>query len=117
MEHKALFIDDEPLLREMYESLSPTLQGEYVIYTADNAEAASQLIRRERFEVIVTDIAMPGMDGLQFLSQVVFHQPDCPRIIISGYADQLKIAHCLFVGHRYFNKPCDLNALADLLLR
>src|SRR5687767_1605062 len=109
MEHKALFIDDEPLLREMYESLAPTLQGTYEIHTADSAEVALQLILRARFDVIVTDFAMPGMDGLQFLSQAVLHQPDCPRIIISGYADRLKIAHCLFVGHRYFRKPCDLN--------
>src|SRR6185436_7000142 len=102
MEHKALFVDDELLLRETYESLSHALQEKYRIYTAPSAKEGLQLLRQHRFDVIVTDFAMPGMDGMHFLSQVVFHQPDCPRIIISDYNERLKIAHCLFVAHRYF---------------
>lgn len=117
MEHKALLVGDEPLLREMSEPLSQLLRGKYRIFTATSAESAMRLLLQQRFDVIATDFAVPGSDGLQFLSQVVFHQPDCPRIIFASHADRLKIAHCLFVGHRYFNKPCDLEALANLMLR
>jgi HD-like signal output (HDOD) protein/ActR/RegA family two-component response regulator len=116
MEHKALFVGDEPLLRDICEPLTEKLQGRYRIYKASTSEHAIAFVRQQRFDVVVTDLTAPEADGLQFLSQVVFHQPDCPRIMIASEADRVKIA-CLLVGHRYFSKPCDVDALRDLLLR
>ena len=75
-----------------------------------------RLLRIQPFDVVLTDITASQLDGLKFLSQVVFHQPDCLRIIIAEEVDRLKIAG-LLVGHRYFSKPCDINALSELLLR
>src|SRR5262245_27783040 len=112
-----LFVDDEVSMCEMYQSFSHVLQEHYEVSTARSGEEALQLMQARHYDVIVTDLAMPDMDGLRFLGNVVKHQPDSARIIISGYADRLKVARCLFVGHRYFNKPCDVAALAGLLLR
>jgi HD-like signal output (HDOD) protein len=119
MEHNALFVGDEPLLRDICGPLTEKLQGTYRIHKATASNQAIALVRQQRFEVVATDIAtpaVPGADGLQFLSQVVFHQPDCPRIMIGDEADRVKIAG-LIVGHRYFSKPCDVNAVAALLFR
>lgn len=116
MEHKALFVGDEPLLRHLCEPLSLALQGRYRVFTAHSSERAIALVRQQRFSVVVSDFTAPEIDGLRFLSQAVFHQPDCPRIIIADEADRLRVA-CLLVGHRYFSKPCDVEALGDLLLR
>ena len=116
MEHKALFVGDEPLLRDICQPLSEKLQGTYRIYHANASNQAVALIRQQRFDVVATDLTAPGADGLQFLSQAVFHQPDCPRIIIADETDRVKVAG-LLVGHRYFSKPCDVDALGDLLFR
>lgn len=116
MEHKALFVGDEPLLHHVCGPLSRALQGKYLILSARTSDEAITLIRQQRFAVVASDFNTPGIDGLNFLSQVVFHQPDCPRIIIADEADRLKVA-CLLVGHRYFSKPCDIGALHDLLVR
>ena len=116
MEHKALFVGDEPLLRHVCEPLSLALQGRYRIFTAESSERAIALVRQQRFAVVVSDFTAPEIDGQRLLSQVVFHQPDCPRIIIANEADRLRIA-CLLVGHRYFSAPVDVNAMRDLLLR
>lgn len=103
-------------MRDICEPLSGMLQGKYRIHTANSSDQAIALVRQQRFDVVATDLTAAGTDGLQFLSQVVFHQPDCPRIMIASEADRVKIAG-LLVGHRYFSKPCDIEALASLLLR
>jgi HD-like signal output (HDOD) protein/ActR/RegA family two-component response regulator len=112
-----LFVDDEETMCEMYRDFSHILQEHYEVFTAVSGEAGVKLLQTRKFDVVVTDLTMPEMDGLRFLGHVVQHQPDCARIIISGYADRLKVARCLFVGHRYFSKPCDVPSLAELLLR
>lgn len=112
-----LFVDDEQSMCEMYQGFSHVLAEHYEVVTANSGEEGAKLISARKFDVVVTDLTMPGMDGLRFLGHVVQHQPDCARIIISGYADRLKVARCLFVGHRYFNKPCDAPSLAELLVR
>jgi HD-like signal output (HDOD) protein len=116
MEHKALLVGDEPLVHHLCKPLSHALQGSYRIWVAATEEEAMRLLRTQPFDVVATDITASQLDGFKFLSQVVFHQPDCLRIIIAEEVDRLKIAG-LLVGHRYFSKPCDINALSELLLR
>ena len=117
MQSRVLFVEDDPILRDLYGSIAPDLQEQYQVFTASNGKEGVQMLTERSFDVVVSDLAMPGMDGVQFLGHVVRTQPDSARIIISGYLDRLKIAQCLFVGHRYFNKPCDTKALAELLLK
>jgi putative nucleotidyltransferase with HDIG domain len=117
MQNRVLFVDDDPVLRDLYCGIAPTLKERYEIFTAPSGKDGVKLLNERSFDVVVSDLTMPGMDGVQFLGHVVRTQPDAARIIISGYLDRLKISQCLFVGHRYFNKPCDLKALGDLLLR
>jgi HD-like signal output (HDOD) protein len=112
-----LFVDDEETMCEMYRDFSHVLQEHYEVITAPSGEEGVKLLQSRKFDVVVTDLTMPNMDGLRFLGHVVKYQPDCARIIISGYADRLKVARCLFVGHRYFSKPCNVPELAELLLR
>jgi CheY-like chemotaxis protein len=113
---RILFVDDEPILQDLYGSMEPELK-DYEVFTANCGQEGLRFLGEHKFDVVVTDLAMPGMDGIEFLSKVVDSQPDSVRIVISGYADQIKIAQCLSVGHRYFNKPCDLPALVTLLRR
>jgi len=117
MHNRVLFVDDDPALRDLYLSIAPGLQGIYEISTASSGKEGVQLLQERSFDVVVSDLTLPGMDGVQLLGHVVRSQPDAARIIISGYLDRLKISLCLFVRHRYFNKPCGLKSLATLLLR
>jgi putative nucleotidyltransferase with HDIG domain len=117
MQNRVLFVDDDPVLRELYGSIAPDLKEQYEVFTASNGKEGVQMLQKGAFDVVVSDLTMPGMDGVQFLGHVVRTQPDSARIIISGYLDRLKIAQCLFVGHRYFNKPCDTKGLTALLMK
>jgi putative nucleotidyltransferase with HDIG domain len=117
MQNRILFVDDDPVLRELYGSMSSDLQEHYEVFTAGSGKEGVQLLQKNSFDVVVSDLTMPGMDGVQFLGHVVRTQPDSARIVVSGYLDRLRIAQCLFVGHRYFNKPCDSKGLTALLLK
>jgi HD-like signal output (HDOD) protein/ActR/RegA family two-component response regulator len=114
---RLLFVDDEPLIRELYGTLGSTLGKGHEVHTAASAGEALDLLDEKNFDVVVSDLAMPEMDGIEFLSEVVRGYPQSARIVISGFADRLKVAECLTVGHRFFTKPFNLNGLSVLLRR
>jgi putative nucleotidyltransferase with HDIG domain len=117
MHKRLLFVDDEPILREVYTSLGETLGNGHEVFTAASGPEALKLLNEKSFDVIVSDLAMPKMDGMEFLNEVVRDYPESARIVVSGFADRLKVAECLTIGHRFFNKPLDFRALAALLKR
>ncbi len=117
MKKRLLFVDDEELIRELYSTLSGVLGSGHEVRTAASGEEALSLLRDKPFDIVVSDLAMPQMDGMQFLNEVVRQYPESARIVVSGFADRLKVAECLTVGHRFFNKPFNFKALAELLRR
>jgi putative nucleotidyltransferase with HDIG domain len=117
MHKRLLFVDDEPILREVYFSLGQALGHGHEVHTAGSGQEALKLLSEKSFDVVVSDLAMPGMDGMEFLNKVVSDYPESARIVVSGFADRLKIAECLTIGHRFFNKPLNFKTLAALLKR
>lgn len=117
MQKRLLFVDDEPVIRELYQTLGIVLGDGHEICTAGSGEEALALMTEKHFDVVVSDLAMPEMDGLEFFNEVVHTYPEAARIVISGFADRLKVAECLTVGHRFFNKPFNFKSLAALLKR
>ena len=117
MQKRLLFVDDEPLLREMYEIIGSLLGQDHKITTASSAKEALDLLQSTQYDVVVSDLAMPGMDGLEFMNKVVRNYPESARIVISGFADRMKVAECLTVGHRYFSKPFHVGPFVKLLTR
>ena len=95
------------------ECMDPGLQ----IDTAENGREALDRIKAMEYDIVVSDLAMPEMSGLELLEEVVKKCPHTARIIVSGYADRLKMAECLKVGHRYVSKPFQLSGLVELLER
>jgi putative nucleotidyltransferase with HDIG domain len=117
MHKRLLFVDDEPILREVYSALGQALGQGHEVHTAGTGQEALKLLSQKTFEVVVSDLAMPGMDGMAFLNEVVRDYPESARIVVSGFADRLKVAECLTIGHRFFSKPLDFKILAALLKR
>lgn len=117
MKKRLLFVDDEELIRELYSTLSGVLGAGHEVRTAATGQEALALLRDQPFDIVVSDLAMPHMDGVEFLSHVVRQYPESARIVVSGFADRLKVAECSTVSHRVFNKPFNFKALAELLKR
>ncbi len=116
MSEKILFVDDD---KEILNSFKRLLRKRFIIDTALEAKAGLEAIRtRGPYAVIVSDMRMPGMDGVQFLSKVKEITPDSVRIMLTGNADMDTAVDAVNQGNifRFLSKPCPPELFATTLL-
>lgn len=92
----------------------------YLVAGAANSEAAMNYVAnaKKRFDVIVTDLAMPNVDGLAFLTAAKKAFPDVPVIIVTGHPDQRTTDEALRLGAAaYLTKPLDTQELVTAIER
>jgi HD-like signal output (HDOD) protein len=115
--NSVLFVDDEPLMRELYRNLSRELGPDFRVQTVSGGAEALEILATEPVDILVSDLAMPEMPGGEFLTSVERLYPEIMRVVISGVADELAVARCLMYGHRYFQKPLDIKEIANVVRR
>src|SRR5579862_128406 len=107
---RILFVDDDShILDELRRTLSP-LEHEWEMAFAHGGEAAITLLDAAPFEVLVSDLKMPGIDGATLLRLARDKHPDILRIILSEPADLEASFRTVPVAHQFLRKPCDPNA-------
>lgn len=107
MSKKVLLVDDEENVLLAY---TRVLRRRFQLQVAlGGADALLVLQRDGPFAVIVSDMRMPGMDGVELLSQVKQLAPDSTRIMLTGNADQATAMDAVNHGaiFRFLTKPCD----------
>jgi len=112
-----LFVDDEPLVLEGLRRNLRAMRKEWEMDFASSGAEALEMMTRQRFDVVVTDMKMPGMDGAQLLEEIKRRTPQCVRMILSGEADRGTILRCVNPAHQYLSKPCEPEELKTRLLR
>lgn len=115
MSKRIIFVDDEPSIRGIYEMLEPFFGDGYSVTTAPGGEEALAHFAQEPFDVIVSDLTMPRMTGIELLTEISKTYPSTARIVVSGFADELTSAKCLMVAHRYFTKPFNPTSLTEVI--
>jgi len=106
MTEKILFVDDEP---NVLQSIQRQLRNRFELATAEGGEEALRILREEGpFAVIVTDMRMPRMNGVELLAQVKDLYPEMVRLMLTGNADQETAMEAVNTGQifRFLNKPC-----------
>ncbi|KDA54273.1 Fis family transcriptional regulator [Thermoanaerobaculum aquaticum] len=113
---RLLIVDDELHMRE---SLARWfLEDGYEVETAGDAKAALALLGRQTFDAIITDIRMPGMDGLELLKQIKEVNPHATIILITAYASVASAVEALKAGaYDYLVKPFDPEELSRVVER
>src|SRR5436309_585390 len=103
-----LVVDDDPaLLQGLPETLRLRMSG-VTVDTADSAAAALDRIAARDYDAIVTDIRMPGMDGLALLARIRALQPDTPVLMITGHGEYDLALRALRGGaYDFIQKPID----------
>src|SRR5688572_6668125 len=94
-----LFVDDEPLIRDLYQALTPDLGPGFLVRTAKDGHEALQILSETDVQILVSDLEMPGMRGGELLSLAERNHPDAMRVVISGHDDELHVARCLTFAH------------------
>ncbi|HXI03435.1 MAG TPA: HD domain-containing phosphohydrolase [Candidatus Saccharimonadales bacterium] len=110
--HRILIVDDEPVIREV---LQERLSGAgFACQTARNSAEALKQVRGNPFDVVLSDIAMPGGDGISLLRQIKLEQPDLDVVMLTGVIDVETAIRAIRLGASdYLTKPFNLE---DVLL-
>ncbi len=116
---RVLAVDDQRYFRELIEGL---LTGEgYEVRTVSNGEEALHVLEREDFDVVVSDLVMPGIDGSELVCSIKQRWPDQEIIIVTGVVDVRSAVEAMKQGAAdYILKPFDRNTVArslDLVLQ
>lgn len=112
MTNKILCVDDEPKILEAFER---QLRKQFDLQTATGPEKGLQAIAENGpFAVVVSDLRMPGMNGIEFLSRVRHTAPDAVRIMLTGDADLSAAMMAVNEGNifQFLTKPCPADMLA-----
>lgn len=105
-----LIVDDEAIILR---TINKELKADgYEVMMAADGEKGVALLNRKRFDLVVTDLMMEGVDGLQVLKQAKNIDPELPVIILTGHGDIRSAIDALRLGaDDYLLKPCDIEEL------
>ncbi len=110
-----LIVDDDDTIRGMLYDL---LCEQYECNTASSADEAFQYLEVERYDAIITDIAMPGLTGVELLKRVQLRDEDTPVILISGKDSEQDSKSLLALGaFAYVTKPFSLDEIEQVVER
>ena len=113
-----LLVDDDPALLSALTRTITLRISDVQVETALSAEAALTLLQQHEYDVLVSDFKMPGMDGLELLSQVQRQFPEMPVLLITGYGQHDLAVQALRGGaYDYLQKPIDRDELVATLQR
>lgn len=111
MSKRILFVDDEPMVLRGIERSLRSMRSEWQLEFLPGGPEALEAMARQPFDVVVTDMRMPGMDGAQLLEELKERFPSTVRMALSGQSDQATILRAVGPTHQYFSKPCDAEEL------
>jgi len=117
---RVLAVDDQRYFRELIDGV---LSDEgYEVVTVESGDEALHVLERVDFDVVITDLAMPGMDGVELVRRIKERKPDQEIVIVSGISDVNSAVEAMKQGARdYILKPIDdgllTSALDDILQR
>ncbi len=111
-----LLVDDE---RDFLEAMSRALSGRgFEVQTAENSRQAVARLRADRPDVVVLDVKMPGIDGVQLFRRINLVYPDLPVILLTGHGTVQQAFETSKEGvFEYLTKPCDVDDLMDAARR
>ena len=111
-----LIVDDEPQVCDL---MRDGLRSYGLNCTAvTSAAEARDLLSSTSFQVLVTDVSMPGGSGMDLLRHVRTRQPDCRVVLVTGYTDTARLTEALHHGaYEYVEKPFELRHLVEVVMR
>ncbi|MCF8038291.1 MAG: HDOD domain-containing protein [Desulfohalobiaceae bacterium] len=117
MKKHILFVDDESNVLQGLKRMLRGMRHEWNMVFAESGTAALETMAEQDFDVVVTDMRMPEMNGVELLEEVKKRHPETVRIVLSGHSDTKLILKSVRVAHQYISKPTDAGELKDKISR
>ncbi|MEW5847940.1 MAG: response regulator [Myxococcota bacterium] len=114
---RILFVDDEPMILAGLQNTLRPLRREWDTVFVDSGAAALDQLAAAPFDVIVSDMRMPRMDGATLLQQVHQRHPQVVRIVLSGYTEMEAALRAVPIAHQFLTKPCEPTLLRSVIER
>ena len=114
--NKILVVDDSP---QISKALSDMLSvSGYVVRTAPSAERALQIMETDTFNLVLTDLKMTGMSGIDLARKVIELTPGVPVVILTGFGDMDNVINALRLGVAdYLKKPFSMDEVLSVVQR
>ncbi len=117
MSQRVLFVDDDEFILQSLRRICMVACPHWDVAFAKSGEEALVLLGQRLFDVVVTDMRMPGMDGTTLLKQVRSTHPEVLRFVLSGQAENESLLRAFGPAHQYLSKPCDIQQLREAVDR
>jgi HD-like signal output (HDOD) protein len=114
---KILFVDDETMVLDGLRRMLRTERDEWDFYFANSGKEALEMMSQEPFDVIVSDMRMPGIDGVHLLNEIKALYPRMIRVALSGQTSKESVIRSVGPIHHYLAKPCHGERLKSALAR
>lgn len=114
---RIIFVDDETRVLDGIRRFLYPMRDVWHMSFAGSGSQALEIMSRDPFDVIVTDVRMPGMDGTELLAHVRELHPGVVRIVLSGQSDRDLTLKAAVSAHQYLSKPCDADSLKVTIAR
>jgi len=108
---RILFVDDDDVELKALKHLVASSDCGWEVKYCQSPEDALTILGKEPFDITVSDLRMPGMDGGEFLSEVMVRHPKVVRLIMADATDQNLTMEKAGVVHQYIPKPCEIDIL------
>lgn len=114
---RVLFVDDEKNILQGLQRMLRGMRSEWDMRFAESGAQALAMMEKEHFDVVVTDMRMPKMDGGELLGRVKELDPQVVRIVLSGHSEMEMVVKAVRTAHQYLAKPCDAETLRSTIDR
>jgi putative nucleotidyltransferase with HDIG domain len=114
---RILFVDDESKILDGIRRMLHVDRKRWDMEFAVGGEAALRAFEASTFDVVISDMRMPGMDGATLLGHIRDRYPNAARIVLSGYSEVALTTRAVPVAHRFLTKPCNAAELQSTIER
>ena len=113
--YKILFVDDNVNVLTSFKRALHSGNSLWSVFTANSGAEALDLMSQEKIDIIISDLKMPEMDGVELLNNVAAHYPSTLRIAITGDADPVLCQRAAVISHQFIAKPYSSVDLSRLI--
>ncbi len=115
MRRRILLVDDEPKVLQGLKRMLYPKRDQWEVAMAGNGKEALEKMAQSRFDVLVTDMKMPVMNGMELVENVVKLYPQTMRVVLTGEANKDALFKSIGPSHQFLSKPCETQKLISTI--